>query len=325
MTEADPRLLLLPEDIRSYIVSLPSLEEQSAALDRLVQARELTYRTLNEQDVDAIKARTDENSAFGFLAVDVSFTWSELSRPGYIAIGAFDERDEAEVPVAFVIAELSRIEEAKEWTWEARKGGGQSQESVPSSTEQEPSTAEGDDVQDLLVKGGWRASDVIARVYYVGVDFEFRKQGVGRQLLDIVKEVAKAAGAPILCLEVAEWNGSAIEFYLKYGLQKTDQYRKGERGNHILMVEELGVRGKSKKGVGAIGQKVSRGGGRKGGSSSGKKGGFGIKAMLVEARERGALTPRSVHCLARSVAPIIRRGADQTGGMQRPGVRLGPS
>ena len=38
-------------------------------------------RLLQEEDVEAIRARTAESSAFGFLSVDVDITWEEVSRP----------------------------------------------------------------------------------------------------------------------------------------------------------------------------------------------------------------------------------------------------
>ena len=91
---------------------------------------------------------------------------------------------------------------------------------------------------------------------------------------------------------MAEWNERAIQFYGRYGFRRTDQYRKGVRGNHILMVEDLGSNGKLKKANGAAGQKGARGG-RKGGSTN-KKGGFGVKAVMIDSRrEAHTIRPSS--------------------------------
>ncbi len=62
-----------------------------------------------------------------------------------------------------------------------------------SSSSSSPEVSGGDDLQQLLTAGGWSPSDVIASVYYVGVDFEYRRQGIGKQLLDLVKKVARGA------------------------------------------------------------------------------------------------------------------------------------
>ena len=65
--------------------------------------------------------------------MDVDFTWAELQNPGYIALGAFDcsrgapsssssleggpggewEGGGEDVPVAFIIGEISRLDETK--------------------------------------------------------------------------------------------------------------------------------------------------------------------------------------------------------------------
>lgn len=41
---------------------------------------------------------------------------------------------------------------------------------------------------------GAGARDMVVGVYYIGVDFEYRRQGIGAQLLDYVVEVATECG-----------------------------------------------------------------------------------------------------------------------------------
>ncbi len=40
----------------------------------------------------------------------------------------------------------------------------------------EPSDGGGEGIQELLSRGGWSPSDVIVSIYYVGVDFEYRRK-----------------------------------------------------------------------------------------------------------------------------------------------------
>ena len=47
------------------------------------------------------------------------------------------------------------------------------------------------------------------------------RQGVGRQLLDLVREVAEGARARMMWLTVADYNPNAIAFYNEYGFKKT--------------------------------------------------------------------------------------------------------
>jgi GNAT superfamily N-acetyltransferase len=49
-------------------------------------------------------------------------------------------------------------------------------------------------IRQLCQQRGWAAQDLAASVQYLGVDFEFRRQGIGRQLLDVARDVAWAAG-----------------------------------------------------------------------------------------------------------------------------------
>ena len=48
------------------------------------------------------------------------------------------------------------------------------------------------------------------------------RQGIGKQLLDLTKEVAKGARARMMWLNVADYNPNAIAFYREYGFQKTE-------------------------------------------------------------------------------------------------------
>ena len=48
------------------------------------------------------------------------------------------------------------------------------------------------------------------------------RQGIGKRLIDLTKEVAKGARARMMWLHVAEYNPTAISFYTDYGFQKTE-------------------------------------------------------------------------------------------------------
>ncbi|GAX83775.1 hypothetical protein CEUSTIGMA_g11200.t1 [Chlamydomonas eustigma] len=420
MGSLEEKLSRLPTDLRDLVQSLPP-EQAAQILDKLIQSASLTFRALNEQDVESIKTRTKENSAFGFLSADVDFTWQELQNPGYIALGMFDERaDGDEVVIGFVIAEVSRLDETKEFYWEqdstnatdsqpppdaattmsastfSHQGEADPQSSshnagliqdveaihsisshsresstsrsfhsecsnsvnttlgdvgirsgnhnsdleasgspepdhnsdleasgspepdhnsaleasgspepdhnsdleasgspepdhksdLEASESPEPDQSQNDlkshsksnsgdstsskslitnsnqmspptevvvdgreevvtvldtsqEMQALLQAGGWSPSDIIVSIYYIGVDFEYRRQGLGQQLLDLVKKVALGARARMMWLHVAEYNPSAISFYTKYGFQKTEEVKIGQRGNHLMLVYPL--------------------------------------------------------------------------------------
>lgn len=48
-------------------------------------------------------------------------------------------------------------------------------------------------IRQLHKTEGWSQGDVCVGVHYIGVDYEYRRQGIGRQLLDYVKDIAQAA------------------------------------------------------------------------------------------------------------------------------------
>ncbi|KAF5841963.1 acyl-CoA N-acyltransferase, partial [Dunaliella salina] len=73
----------------------------------------------------------------------------------------------------------------------------------------------------------------------LGVDFEYRRQGIGSQLLEYVKEVAQLAGARMAWLNVAEFNPNALSFYEAAGFKRTTRFKEGAKGNFPLYVLPL--------------------------------------------------------------------------------------
>ena len=65
------------------------------------------------------------------------------------------------------------------------------------------------------------------RTYYVtefGVDEGFRRQGVGRELLDFMRKDAQKQGFSRMELDVWSFNQNAVEFYEAVGFQTFRQY-----------------------------------------------------------------------------------------------------
>mmetsp|Transcript_21521 Transcript_21521/g.59621 ORF Transcript_21521/g.59621 Transcript_21521/m.59621 type:complete len:378 (+) Transcript_21521:41-1174(+) len=164
--------------------------------------------------------------------------------------------------------------------------------------------------QHFLQSIDCRPDAQVLGIRLLGVDFEYRRQGVGSQLLDYVKQVAQLAGARMAWLNVAEFNPNALSFYEAAGFKRTSQFKVGPKGNFPLYV--LPLEPAKKKG----GQKQRR-------SKAAKTSrGFGNKvqaAYLPAAREeypskpgisRGPQTvyrsfrSRSLHCF---FAPSVSR------------------
>eukprot|EP00798_Chlamydomonas_sp_ICE-L_P018811 gene18811-25356_t len=217
---------VLPDELRAYVLALPK-EKQAEVVKKIVQTTALSFQQLDEEDIATIKnsgtyvasheqERTAENGAYGFIIDDMHISWDELNNDSYICLGAFEERSEDEVPVAFIIAQLSRLDQTKELYLddgepspgpESTTQGGVASGNSPSSsqghsTQTGNGTApvpdsgsedrSGTDVYSLLQGTGYQPTDVVLSVYFLGVDFEFRRQGFGRQLLGLVQSVAEA-------------------------------------------------------------------------------------------------------------------------------------
>ncbi|GLI61643.1 hypothetical protein VaNZ11_004066, partial [Volvox africanus] len=257
-------LALLPIEIREVVKELPK-DEASRVLQKLLVRRSIEFRPLVEKDLRDIKARTAKDCEFGFKSVDVDLTWKELSRPSYISLGAFaDQETQGQgVPVAFVVAEicrqpggfeqlLARVEaEEEEGTSaasvdhsNARNGGaGLSSGLSPAAHlgATAPLRSSPRELAAAMQAVGCRGpQDLAVAVWYIGVSYEYRRQGLGSQLIDLVREVAEQAGCKSMLLHVAEYNPNAISFYSAYGFTPVpDLYKQGERGRHQLMYMAL--------------------------------------------------------------------------------------
>ncbi|GLC47311.1 Charged multivesicular body protein 4C [Pleodorina starrii] len=181
------------------------------------------------------QARTADDCEFGFKSVDVDLTWKELSRPNYIALGAFADEEEQggrQAPVAFVVAEICRLPAGSS---SGSSGGGGRSAVRPGAGA--PLRASPQELAAAMRAAGCSGPrDLAAAIWYIGVSYEYRRQGLGSQLIDLVREVAVQAGCKSLLLHVAEYNPNAIAFYGRYGFTAVpDVYKQGERGRHQLM------------------------------------------------------------------------------------------
>ena len=66
-------------------------------------------------------------------------------------------------------------------------------------------------------------------VNYLAVDPAYRKQGIGKDLMDEAERVLKNFGCPKLQLQVRTTNHGVIEFYRKIGYKQDDVVNLGKR------------------------------------------------------------------------------------------------
>ncbi|GFH30676.1 N-acetyltransferase domain-containing protein, partial [Haematococcus lacustris] len=86
----------------------------------------------------------------------------------------------------------------------------------------------------------------VMAVPFLGVDFEFRRQGLGKQLMDVAREVAQQAKVKLLCLTIAEHNQAAQAFYSQYGFKEQQLVARGDSTRHVLYTMKPGSGDSSK-------------------------------------------------------------------------------
>ena len=69
-------------------------------------------------------------------------------------------------------------------------------------------------------------------IYYLGVDPDCRRMGVGRALMAEAERLLRAEGCPKINLQVRSGNGGAIEFYKQIGMVPDDVASFGLRLEH---------------------------------------------------------------------------------------------
>ncbi|KAI8475987.1 MAG: hypothetical protein J3K34DRAFT_477150 [Monoraphidium minutum] len=74
-------------------------------------------------------------------------------------------------------------------------------------------------------------------IQLLGIDYEFRRQGVGGALLDLLGDVAAEAGAGVLWLWAARHNPSAAAFWRGRGFRETGHTTSSAAGEFVLMVK----------------------------------------------------------------------------------------
>ena len=88
----------------------------------------------------------------------------------------------------------------------------------------------GIELDGRLVAGlnGYMTAFKILYIDTVFVEEEYRRQGLGRELLEEAESRAKALGANRIRLDTFNWQGR--EFYLKLGYEEVGQYSSPEDG-----------------------------------------------------------------------------------------------
>ncbi|KAG2492417.1 hypothetical protein HYH03_009360 [Edaphochlamys debaryana] len=299
----DEALALLPDDIRQLVAQLPAEEARQVIRKLLVQS-EIEFRGLQEDDLRVIKERTTGSFEYGFKSVDVDLTWEEISRPNYVALGAFAEQEGKQVPVAFMVAEFCLPPPGTSGRGESDSRGGEASGSDSSArgavaaSVSSPLRVGVDELRAAMAAAGCRRpSDLALAVWYIGVSYEYRRQGLGSRLLDLAREVAEEAGARAVWLHVAEYNPNAIAFYEGYGFGPAQGvFKQGKRGRHQLMLLPLAPQPQSGAALQPAPQTQGAGSrgfaGGAGGGGSKKKSKGGKRRALPEApthrAERGA-------------------------------------
>lgn len=90
---------------------------------------------------------------------------------------------------------------------------------------------------------GWMIVDEI-HIATIATHPDFRRQGIGRQLLTLALEKAKEEGAVSSFLEVREGNTAALEMYRQFGYEedgRREGYYKDNCEDAILMTLRMGV------------------------------------------------------------------------------------
>jgi ribosomal protein S18 acetylase RimI-like enzyme len=66
-------------------------------------------------------------------------------------------------------------------------------------------------------------------IYYLGVDPDFQRQGLGRRMMDCAEQWLRARGAPKLQLMIRDGNVAATAFYEALGLERQPVITMGKR------------------------------------------------------------------------------------------------
>jgi ribosomal protein S18 acetylase RimI-like enzyme len=66
-------------------------------------------------------------------------------------------------------------------------------------------------------------------VYYLGVDPDYQKKALGRQMMEVIEKKLKAMGCPKINLQVLINNTEAIEFYERIEYKKDEVFSFGKR------------------------------------------------------------------------------------------------
>ncbi len=66
-------------------------------------------------------------------------------------------------------------------------------------------------------------------VYYLGVDPDYQKKGLGRQMMETIEKKLKAAGCPKINLQVRTDNLGAVKFYERIGYKMDETVQLGKR------------------------------------------------------------------------------------------------
>jgi ribosomal-protein-alanine N-acetyltransferase len=85
-------------------------------------------------------------------------------------------------------------------------------------------------------------ADQSANLDLLAVKVQFRRRGVGRQIVLWLEKVARTAGILNVYVQVRKLNPGAIEFYSRCGFQTIDEVSRyyGERETGVIMCKNIG-------------------------------------------------------------------------------------
>ncbi len=98
------------------------------------------------------------------------------------------------------------------------------------------------EVDEVIAYGGVRYMYDVGDITNIAVAPEYRREGIGEKILEVLTKACLEKGMLAINLEVREGNIPAIKLYEKYGFVRCGVRKRYYRGkyNAILMTKELG-------------------------------------------------------------------------------------
>ncbi|GBF95344.1 hypothetical protein Rsub_07772 [Raphidocelis subcapitata] len=294
---AEASRVLPPEAIEAVMSKPP--EERLPLLQALVQAVEIEYGQLAAAEWAAVRGDPER---YGFKAADVPAA-ADPSRA--VALAARARRGAAGRHLCGVLLATSeplggaaRRQRAAaaaavaagpaDDPWPRARGApapapapgeaAPAGEGAPASAPApDPAQEDAAAVLAALRAAGSKAPQLGIAVQLLGVDYEFRRQGIGSTLLDLLEAFAVEAGAGVVWLWAARHNEKGSAFWRARGFEETGAASSSPAGEFALLYKrcESSAGADEDGGGGGGGKSGGRGGKRSGGFGGGGGGGGG--------------------------------------------------